>query len=645
MIDRPLPTWAEELATLLPACAHFLLAGNVRDLYLVEAGLVGEPDLDPHERVLVDLPAVVEALLLRRGVEAIAAYDVTLGAASLPESAAAQARVEAIVGSKLVDIAPQGSLTGLADLIEAVAEATEPVGLLIRSASRLVRDPNHLGDREFEFFRCVDRIARTAQPGESGLFNPVMWAVDREQDMPAWFVAGNEKLRSLVVPLPDTGDRSAAARMLVGRIPVDPAAAAVDPPDPVATQATLSEHTAGLTLVAMESIVGVARDQGIGVDGLEDAARAYRVGILDNPWRQTYLSERLRAELSRLDAAEADPAGSGATGLVDRVLGQEPAVRKSLDILVRSVAGMTAAHTTSGSRPRGVLFFAGPTGVGKTELAKALTKLVFDDERLYVRFDMSEFSAEHAADRLIGAPPGYTGYERGGELTNAVRMQPFSLVLFDEIEKANPLVLDKFLQLLDDGRLTDGRGETAYFTEAIIVFTSNLGIHKDRIVTAPDGSQTIKRELNVDPALHEPDEVVRRVKEGIVEHFTLRLGRPELLNRIGDDNIVVFDFIRRPTGERILRKMLGNVLARVADEHQLTVAVGDAAAAVLDEQCLDRTALMMGGRGIGARLESVLVNPLATAIFLERDHLGPTAELVDLLPEGGGAWHAVLRSA
>jgi ATP-dependent Clp protease ATP-binding subunit ClpA len=130
------------------------------------------------------------------------------------------------------------------------------------------------------------------------------------------------------------------------------------------------------------------------------------------------------------------------------------------------------------NRPKGVLFFAGPTGVGKTELAKTITEFIFGSEHNYIRFDMSEFSQEHADQRLVGAPPGYVGYEVGGELTNAIRQRPFSVVLFDEIEKAHPKILDIFLQILDDGRLTSGRGETAYFSESLIIFTSNLGIYE-----------------------------------------------------------------------------------------------------------------------------------------------------------------------
>src|SRR5690606_35743133 len=148
-----------------------------------------------------------------------------------------------------------------------------------------------------------------------------------------------------------------------------------------------------------------------------------------------------------------------------------------LDILKRAVLGLSGARATrSASRPRGALFCAGPAGTGKTGPAKAVTRLIIGDESAYVRVDMSEVPGQGSGDRLIGAPPGYVGHEAGGELTNAVREDPFRVILFDEIEKAHPRILDKFLQILEDGRLTDGRGNTVHFSESILIFTSNLGM-------------------------------------------------------------------------------------------------------------------------------------------------------------------------
>ena len=191
----------------------------------------------------------------------------------------------------------------------------------------------------------------------------------------------------------------------------------------------------------------------------------------------------------------------------------------------------------------------------------------------FLRFDMSEFSAEHSADRLIGAPPGYVGFEAGGELTNAVRQNPFRVILFDEIEKAHGRILDKFLQILEDGRLTDGQGQTTYFSECVIIFTSNLGIQEE-------DPETKKRTMLVAPDTPYPD-MVDQVGAGVRRHFVNKLGRPELLNRLGG-NIVVFDFIRPDVAAAIFDSQLGNILKVVSDKHGMTIAMepGRASSAV-----------------------------------------------------------------
>jgi ATP-dependent Clp protease ATP-binding subunit ClpA len=196
-----------------------------------------------------------------------------------------------------------------------------------------------------------------------------------------------------------------------------------------------------------------------------------------------------------------------------------------LDIIKRAVTGVGSGRR--GNRPRGVAFLAGPSGVGKTELAKAVTSLLFGDENACIRFDMSEFSAEHSDQRLIGAPPGYVGYDAGGELTNAIREKPFSVVLFDEIEKAHPRILDKFLQILDDGVLTSGRGDRVYFSESFIFFTSNLGVFR----TDSLGNRVPNISLTSGP-----DEVRTKVRTEIERYFKISLNRAELLNRIGENS-------------------------------------------------------------------------------------------------------------
>ena len=299
-----------------------------------------------------------------------------------------------------------------------------------------------------------------------------------------------------------------------------------------------------------------------------------------------------------------DRIADGEEMLERRVKGQAHAVRKSLDILIRSAMGLSGSQTSSRhGRPRGVLFFAGPTGVGKTELAKAITELLFGSEAAYHRFDMSEFSSENSESRLVGAPPGYVGHEDGGELVNAARSRPFSVFLFDEIEKAHPRILDKFLQIIDEGRLTDGRGETVHFSESLIIFTSNIGIF--------GSDKATNLNLNVLPS-DSYSENEQKIVEAIQTYFRFKLQRPELINRIGQ-NIVVFEFIRVNSAILILKNMLKKVFAAVREEHGIKVRLSAQAMERIEELCTYD--LFDGGRGIGNRLETVLVNPLARLLF------------------------------
>jgi ATP-dependent Clp protease ATP-binding subunit ClpA len=288
-----------------------------------------------------------------------------------------------------------------------------------------------------------------------------------------------------------------------------------------------------------------------------------------------------------------------------------------LDLVKRAVSGI-GAKEGGGGRPRGVAFLAGPTGVGKTELAKTITELLFGDEAACIRFDMSEFSAEHSDQRLIGAPPGYVGYDVGGELTNAVRQKPFSVVLFDEIEKAHPRILDKFLQVLDDGVLTSGRGERVYFSEAFLVFTSNLGIYR---LDARG-----ERLPNVLPG-ESYETVQSKVKEEIARHFKLTLGRPEILNRLGE-NIMVFDFIREEVAVEIFDSMLDGLTAKVKPSQGVSVEVSAEARQALQQICL--ADLSNGGRGIRNQLEVHFVNPLARLLFDQNVPSGATLRITGL---------------
>ena len=594
------PRWLRQLAQYLPICSQFVVEGNIRDVHLVrsEDGLLFQPIVD-----------CLWELLQGQGCEGLLIYDRVSGIQVFPEDQ--REAIEQKLGSRLGQ-QPQ-SLEELQQRLFEVSAARElSCAFIIDYASRLTRSASdQMDEAEYDFFAACQKLADTThelrRPDVGQLvFNSIVWLVEQANDLPAWFAVGNDRIRTVVADMPDQQARLAVAERLARDLPgVD----AMSEHDRAGATGVFASLTDGLTVRAMMQIRTLTRSQNLPFAQISDAIRAYRVGIADNPWRQTYLYDRIR---------------SGDREITASVKGQTQAVQQTLDILKRSVTGLTAAQaSSSGNKPRGILFFAGPTGVGKTELAKAVTQLLFGDEQAYIRFDMSEFSAEHSEARLVGAPPGYVGYDAGGELVNAVRQRPFSVVLFDEIEKAHPQILDKFLQILDDGRLTDGRGDTVYFSETVIIFTSNLGVY----VRDESGEPILNVSPNDDYA-----EVSKRIHKAIQDHFRFQLQRPELLNRIGD-NIVVFDFIRADLADQIMDKMLGNVIERVQDEHNVTLKIGEQPHEILVEQCLGD--LTHGGRGIGNRLETVLINPLARALFDFDLTAGQTITVEQLFEEDG----------
>ena len=346
-------------------------------------------------------------------------------------------------------------------------------------------------------------------------------------------------------------------------------------------------QTEGLNFTELEEMRLLSKQEEMPIRDLCKVVDLYKYGIKENPWSSL--------SMDSLKNAKAD--------FEKRIKGQDAALERTLDVVKRAVTGMNGVNSSSTGKPKGVLFYAGPTGTGKTETAKALAEKLFGDESACVRFDMSEYGQSHSDQKLMGAPPGYVGYEAGGQLTNAVKENPFCILLFDEIEKAHSSVLDKFLQILEDGRMTDGQGKTVYFSETIIIFTSNLGIYvKDAF-----GNRQPNVTMDMDYG-----EVRSRVRSAIEDYFKLELGRPEILNRIGE-NIVVFDYIRKEAAELILKGQVNKIINNLREQKNIRIRIEDFAYQSLqDAATFD---LSNGGRGIGNQVESLLVNPLSRWMF------------------------------
>jgi energy-coupling factor transporter ATP-binding protein EcfA2 len=587
------PRWLRDLTRFLSLKSQFVLTGNIRDLQAseVEAGTIAA----------VPLLHCLERELKGSGYEQVISFRPFSGF-SLPNGGTSDELQAAMAKAGLGSENPSGAgIEVLAAVIDGFVRSKEkPTALIVDFASRLVNRSDVLSPGEHMLFSRAQVVSHTASTRPAGearkpFFNTVIWLADREADLPDFLTVGNPRIRHIAISPPDGMTRKALAGTLLQSLP----GARETPSNELELAVDMFVSlTDGLLLMDMSAITQLSRNEGLRVSEIGDAVRRYKVGVTEDPWRR----------LDRKKIAGADEF------IASRLKGQHHAVVHMLDIIKRAVTGI--GRTGSGNRPRGVAFLAGPTGVGKTELAKTVTSLLFGDESAYIRFDMSEFSAEHADQRLIGAPPGYVGYDVGGELTNAIREKPFSVVLFDEIEKAHPRILDKFLQILDDGVLTSGRGDRVYFSEAVILFTSNLGIYKTDIAG--------QRVASVQP--DEPYEnVATKVRDEIERHFKLVLNRPEILNRIGE-NIIVFDFIRRPVAEQIFDQIVSALLEN-SKSLGYSLAISENAYSALRELCLHD--LTNGGRGIRNMVEAHLANPLSRALF-DADVAGGSFEITGI---------------
>ncbi len=606
-------TWLDELEITAGTTPHAVLTGNTWD-YVVSKG--------PEPRLITVIQQLIE-LGERTGLEYVVVADPVQGFSVRrfrPEAEDVPALPEeigALPEYRTPEIAPVGAELVAPERLHALiatVAAGEPLGgVIVSDAPRFLVNAETIDSSEHEMLTVSARTARNSLPrrGTAGhaLYPVVYWLCSVESDLPAWFLA-EPCVRTVRIPPPDFD-----ARSTVGAEWLSPAEASPQEKESVGRR--VADVTDGMSLREVVAASELVRTREIDISA---AATYVRLGVVDDPWQDPRLIDRVLSTSEFADAGEPP----GKSSLRASVVGQPVAIELAWQGLVRSMSGLSGIHRPSSSRrPRLVMLLVGPTGTGKTELSKAIQRLIFGEGSNVIRFDMSGYSQEHSSQRLIGAPPGYTGHQSGGELTNALRERPFSVVLFDEVEKAHPAMWDMFLQIFDEGHLDDSRGRRAYFDQSVVVLTSNIGLYKEnREVTGRVVSRT---------PLVSPDDPYDRIHDvvtsGVHEYFFGQLGRPELLNKLGD-NVIVFDFIRPEAAAQIFDLLLQNAATELRRRGTELLIEESALTGLREACCAD---LSFGGRGIANRIESQLLSPLAVELARQLGQSMPTLRVT--------AWH------
>ncbi len=588
--------WHRELELFSAVKPLIILEGNVLDRHRYPvAGSIGEDSLVP-------LPQYLHGYLTDSGYGQVAFYSNLVGFMNpyQPEMLTGFAKTNGCeVQSGVIPAEFKGNTQQTAPNIirRALSQTAVATAVVLELASHYIVTPERMDQHDVNSFNLLMQSAMSAatvRTPQGRRQNLLILLVSKLNDLPAWFYLSNPLCKTIRLEAPDREERK---RLISGNAwPTffDSTVYRTDmpfyeehPEELARLREKLVGLTEGLTFTELDAMRRLSKREMTPIRELCSIVDLYKYGIKENPWANL--------SMDSLRTAKQD--------FEKRIKGQDAALERTLDVVKRAVTGMNGLSSSSTAKPKGVLFYAGPTGVGKTETAKALAEKLFGDESACIRFDMSEYGQPHSDQKLMGAPPGYVGYEAGGQLTNAIRKNPFAIVLFDEIEKAHSSILDKFLQILEDGRLTDGQGNTVYFSETVIIFTSNLGMYvKDEM-----GRRYQNVTMDMDYA-----EVERRLRHAVEDHFKLELGRPEILNRIGE-NIVVFDFIREEAGKAILKAQVDKIVRNLEEQKAIRVTVTDEAYAELSATAL--ADLSNGGRGVGNQVEALLINPLSRWLF------------------------------
>lgn len=578
--------WLENFERQILLRRAIIISGNIVDLAF-SANNKPEP-----------LNKVINETLLKKGYQHAVFYSRVGGISGVSPSEwdnlqAVGLQSEAVVGDDydMGDFEPATSLqvTGKTELTpkdffavteKVIADPKRKVAFIVDWSNYLFGQANSLTEAERAWLQQISKTIRDAQlsMGSHEIDKPqsiLIFLCSGTSVLPPSLYINNPLFSEITISLPSIKEREKALLGL-GHI------FSLDEDFRVQPQ-LLSEivtQTDGLTIRDIYNLARLSRQEQQ-VFNINNLVSLYKFGKRQSPWEQLN-HQKLEVIKETLGY---------------RVKGQEHAIEAVYKVLIRAYTGLSGLqHSSKAKTPKGALFFVGPTGVGKTELAKSLAQFLFGDEDACIRFDMSEFNHEHADQRLVGAPPGYVGFEQGGQLTNAVKARPFSLLLFDEIEKAHPRILDKFLQILEDGRLTDGKGETVSFSDTFIVFTSNIGASE----ILPSTIEQVQEEF----------------KTAVQNHFRNELKRPELLGRIGEANIIPFNFMQNDEIlKEIARAKLRPLETRLKEKWQIKALVFEDENKAL-QTIVNSVNKQHGGRGILNILTQKLFDPLADFLFV-----------------------------
>ena len=483
-----------------------------------------------------------------------------------------------------------------------LGQTETPSALVWHYGERIVGDRERFDEKERSLVIRLDKLVRVVcqvipAGALAGQHNALIMIAKRLGTVPECLYRDNPLVSLVHIQNPPSKDRRIAIARGIGRYYGAEEINSLDSKDSEQVLSNMVDLTDGMTLLDIAAICATSNHEKLPVTAPKELVDFYKFGLRTDPWRSL--------DQNRIATAE--------ESILRQVYGQDRVVKRVCDMLVSAKVGIEWGKPRGGSgRPRGIFFFVGPTGVGKTELAKALTKLIFGDESAYARFDMSEYKESHSAQKLIGSPPGYVGYDEGGQLTNRVLKQPFSLLLFDEIEKAHPLVMDSFLQILDDGRLTDNKGQTAHFSQSVIVFTSNIG------------SQSLKDIFGSTVTDDDPPYkwVEEQYREAVKNHFSVVLGRPEIFSRLGS-GILVFDVLRPIHVQAIMEKFLGMLRQSALELHGLDIDFSDSSFLQwLQTKMSDHGNYSGGGRQIRNLLDEGVRVPLNRWVFMNTPSRG-----------------------